>query len=125
MIFRSVCGESLWIFGRFHGSILFSPFASFSMKIVVFRFLRHVAETILATLVTFVILFYPYEFRFSWWYVYSVIFRLRYEESLRIFSIFFFFWFIFILAKIFIVIFSILFVTIPLGLVQRDVWVSL
>lgn len=36
MIFRSVCEESLWMFGRFYGSILFSPFAFFSMKILVF-----------------------------------------------------------------------------------------
>lgn len=74
----------------------------------------------------FFISFYPYDFRFSWWYVYNVMFRLR-EESLRIFFSFFSssFGLIFILTKIFIVIFLILFVTIPLHLVgDSDVSVT-
>ena len=53
VIFRSVRGESLWIFGSFYDSILLSPFAFFSVKISVFRFLRHATETILGILVIF------------------------------------------------------------------------
>ena len=117
VIFRSVRGESLWIFGSFYDSILLSPFAFFSMKISVFRFLRHATETILGILVIFFDFVLSYDFRFSWWYVYNVMFRLR-EKSLRIFFSFFSssFGLIFILTKIFIVIFLILFVTIPLHL---------